>query len=142
MKNYLIIILINILGPQISFAQDTAHSTIHRIVFQASSSDPLVQKSITKQLSNLKEGWGDSVIIEVVCHGPGIELLMPSKTQYLAEIQSLMSKKIDFVVCENSMRERKVTKEEILAGSRFVKMGLGEIVIKQEKGWSYIKGGF
>ena len=49
---------------------------------------------------------------------------------------------IDFIACENTMMERKVPKESIIAEATFVKMGIGEIVRKQEQGWSYIKIGF
>ena len=49
---------------------------------------------------------------------------------------------VQFVVCENTMKQRKVTKEQLLPNTGFVKMGIGEIILKQEQGWSYIKAGF
>ena len=55
-------------------------------------------------LKNLKAGWGDSVEIEVVAHGPGVEMLMSGKTTQLEKIRQFKSMGIQFVVCENTLR--------------------------------------
>ncbi|MCA0428748.1 MAG: DsrE family protein [Bacteroidetes bacterium] len=113
----------------------------HKIVMQLTSSDALVHKGLIKQLNNLKKGWGDTVLLEVVCHGPGIEFLMSEKTTFKTEIYELKEKGVDFVACENTLREKQISKEQILPDLRFVLMGIGEIVLKQEAGWTYIKAG-
>lgn len=119
-----------------SFAQKK-----HLIIMQLTSGDVGVHKSLTKQLNNLKNGWGDSVEIEVVCHGPGIDFIVAEKTIFKSEIYQLKKKGVVFVACENTMREKQIPREAILPDMHFVQMGIGEIVIKQEQGWSYIKAG-
>lgn len=113
----------------------------HLIVMQLTSADTVVHKGLIKQLNNLKNGWGDTVNIEVVCHGPGIALLMNNKTKLGTQISQLQQRGIDFVACENTMLEKKINKEEILPNMTFVRMGIGEIILKQEQGWHYIKAG-
>ncbi len=147
MKKLLNILLILVLtGTSMNaFSQgETANQTFkkHHIIMQLTSADPLVHKSLVKQLSNLKNGWKDTVAIEVVCHGPGLEFLMKEKSTYSAEIEKLRGMGIQFMACENSMREKNISREAILPNLEFVLMGIGEIVIKQEQGWSYIKAGF
>jgi intracellular sulfur oxidation DsrE/DsrF family protein len=117
-------------------------SAQHRIVMQLSSNDTLVWKGLMNNLKHLKAGWSDSVIIEVVAHGPGIDLLTKGKTTQLEKIAGFRSMGITFFACENTMTERKIPKEMIIPEAGFVKMGIGEIVMKQEQGWSYIKAGF
>lgn len=114
----------------------------HRIVMQMVSGDTLAHKSLFVQLRNLTEGWGDSVAIEVVCHGPGMNLLMTAKSTQAANIAKFQQQGIRFIACENTLKERKIDKTELLPKLEFVKMGIAEIVIKQEQGWSYIKAGF
>lgn len=114
----------------------------HRIVMQLSSSDTLVWKGLMNNLKHLKAGWGDSVQIEVVAHGPGIEMLMNNKTTQQEKIASFTKAGIVFMACENTMKEKNIAKENIIPESIFVAMGIGEIVRKQEQGWSYIKVGF
>lgn len=114
----------------------------HRIIMQLSSNDTLVWKGLMNNLRNLKAGWGDSVAIEVVVHGPGLDLLTRNKTTQQGQITQFKKAGISFQACENSMLERKVPKEAMIAEAGYVKMAMAEIVRKQEEGWSYIKIGF
>lgn len=113
----------------------------HRIVMQLTSDNPEVHKGLMKQLSNLTEGWKDSVAIEVVCHGPGIQLLMSENTTQKEAIYAMKKRGVDFVACENTMKAKNIPKEAFLEDIHYVMMGIAEIVIKQEQGWSYIKAG-
>jgi intracellular sulfur oxidation DsrE/DsrF family protein len=123
-------------------AQNSPTNGQHRIVMQLSSNDTLTWKGLMNNLRNLKEGWGEKLTIEVITHGPGIEMLMKHKTTQLLNIQNMKSLGILFYACENTMKEKKIAKDEIIAESEFVKMGIGQIIIRQEEGWSYIKAGF
>lgn len=131
--------LLFVIGILLFFFQLSAQ---HRVVMQVTSSDTLVWKSLMNNLKHLKAGWGDSVIIEVVVHGPGIDLLTKGKTTQQEKITQFTTMGINFMACENTIRERKIPKENIIPEAGFVKMGVGEIVMKQEQGWSYIKVGF
>lgn len=119
-----------------------AQEAPHRLVMQLSSGDTLVYKGLFKQLNNLQQGWGDSVTIMVVCHGPGMDLLIAGKSSYSAQIPAFQQRGIRFVACENTLRERQIPKESLLPDLDYVRMGLAEIVVRQEAGWSYIKAGF
>lgn len=142
-KKELLLILAIIISAQV-WSQTHPGNTVarHRVVMQLSSNDTLVWKGLMNNLKNMKAGWGDSVQVEVVAHGPGVEMLMAGKTTQLEKIRQFRSMGIVFVVCENTLRERNIPRESILPESGFVKMGIGEIIIKQEEGWSYIKTGF
>jgi hypothetical protein len=125
------------------WSQNTTVSVSHhRIVMQLSSNDTLVWKGLMNNLKHLTAGWGDSVVIEVVAHGPGIDFLTKGKTTQQEKITHFKQIGILFIACENTMMERKIPKESIIAEASFVRMGIGEIVQKQEQGWSYIKIGF
>ena len=112
----------------------------HKIVFQLTSADTNVHKMLVRQLGNVLVAAPNSMV-EVVCHGPGIAMLTTKQTIVQPKINELKGKGINFVVCENTLRERKVTKEEIIQEAGFVKAGIIEIVKKQEEGWSYIRAG-
>ena len=124
-------------------ANDKTENTIrHKVVIQLSSNDTLVWKSLMNNIKHLKEGWGETVIIEVVAHGPGIEILVSAKTTEQKRITEFKNIGVVFVGCENTMRLRKITKEEMIPEAGFVPMGVGEVILKQEQGWSYLKAGF
>jgi intracellular sulfur oxidation DsrE/DsrF family protein len=114
----------------------------HRVVIQISSNDTLVWKGLMNNIKNLKNAWNDSVAIEVVANGQGIEFLVLGKTTQQEKIGYYKSKGVVFLACENTMAERKISKESIIQESGFVKSAIVEIINRQEKGWSYIKAGF
>ena len=142
MKNYLLLTVLMLMSGLI-FAQNESSDVDlaeHKIVFQLTSGDTNVHKMLVRQLGNVLTAAPNSKI-EVVCHGPGITMLTSRQTIGQPKVIELKGKGIDFVVCENTLKEKKVTKEEIIPEAAFVKAGIIEIVKKQEEGWSYIRAG-
>lgn len=116
-------------------------STEHKIVFQLSNNDTMAHKALMKQLGNITS-VAPNTKIEVVCHGPGLDILVIDKSTVNQKVSYFADRGISFLACEFSMSERKVEKEKITKDASFVKAGIIEIVSKQEQGWSYIKSGF
>lgn len=135
----LIILLVSIFSPTKILAQDTGAG--HKIVFQLTDNDVKSHKALSNQLKNLTEGWPDAEF-GVVVHSAGINYLQKSKTTFKAEIDALTAKGVKFIACENTLRTQNIDKSDILDVAGFVPMGIGEVVLKQEAGWSYIKAGF
>lgn len=149
MKKTIFILTLFAFSSSALFAQNskngknkTATVLQHKVVLHLTSNDTLAWKGLMNNIKNLKAGWGDSVQIEVVTNGMGIQLLMKEKTTQQQKIDEFKSKGVIFYACENTMREKNVTKDAMIPATEFVPMGIGEIIKKEEKGWSYIKAGF
>ena len=112
-----------------------------KVVFHLTSNDTLVHKALAKQLANFLVA-APKAKIEVVCHNNGIAFLQISATKQAEKIRELKAMGVDFVACENTMRERKIKREELVGECRTVPSGVVEVVLKQNKGWAYIKAGF
>lgn len=112
-----------------------------RVVFQLSTPDTAAYRALTRQLNNLLEGLPKAQI-EVVVHNKGIAMLHKDKSNVAPELEGLKTKGVQFVVCEQTMKQQKLQKSDILPMAGFVPRGLVEIITKQEQGWSYIKAGF
>ncbi|MEQ1554487.1 MAG: DsrE family protein [Ferruginibacter sp.] len=140
MKNIKLLLLFVLLATSTNlFAQKKQH----KIVFQfTNANDTMQQKAFVKQLENLTEYWPKAKY-EVVLYNQGIELLMITNTFYLERLTALKNKGVQFLICENTLKNRKLSKDifvkELVA---YIPAGIAEIVEKQEQGWSYIKGGF
>jgi len=132
-----------LLGLFISFSASSQVMTEEKlkVVFQLTSNDTLVHKALVKQLNNLLTA-APNVRAEVVCHNNGISFLQSALTKHAAGISELAAKGIDFVACENTMRDRKIKKEDLVDDIRTVPAGLVEIILKQKDNWAYIKAGF
>ena len=137
MKTFIIICLSVMLFATNTQAQNNA---AHKIIFQLVTGDTSSHKVLMKQFGNILSIAPDTKI-EVVCHGPGIDMMMQEKSIVINKIKEFKEKGVVFNVCEFSLKERKVDKSKLIAQSTYVPAGILEIVEKQEQGWSYIKAG-
>ena len=101
------------------FGQTVVSTKAHKIVFHLTSSDTLVHKAMVKQINNA---------LTAAPNAKGIT--------------ELKAKGVVFAACENTLRERKIEKKDIVPEATFVPAGILEVAMKQEKGYSYIKAGF
>ncbi len=113
----------------------------HRIVIQLTSGDTLVHKNLMKQFRNMLEA-SPTAKIEVVCHGPGMDMLMSDRSVVEGRVKEFASKGVAFMACDNTIRERQLDPAKVLPEAGHVKAGIIHIVERQEDGWSYIKAGF
>jgi len=143
-------VLLLILTPVFSFSQEKkvvqkqpldAVIAAHRIVFQVASGDSMVHKQLMKQLGNILN-VAPGTQLEVVCHGPGLDMLIAEKTVVAEKIKALHAKGINFQACEFSMKDRNVEKSQMIADASYVPYAIIHIATRQEQGWSYIKSGF
>jgi len=112
----------------------------HKIVMQFSNSDSLSQASVVGQVKNIRNAWPNAEI-EVVCHGPGLDLLVASKSKAADQVTEWSSKGVVFAACGNTMKRRNVKKEDLLSPARVVPSAMIELTLKQEQKWAYVKGG-
>lgn len=141
MKN-LILIFLTLITMTSSTAQSKRAKVNqkHKVVFQMSSNDPQSQKSLVNNIQNIKKAWGVKVAIEVVALGQGIELVMTEKSAVAQDVTKMIKTGVIFVACENTIAKKNITKAELIENVGTVPSGVAEIIIKQEQGWSYIKG--
>lgn len=134
-----LLLLFALLISSVAFAQQTERQ--HRIVMQLTSGDTLVHKNLMKQFKNMKEA-APTMQLEVVCHGPGMDMLMNDRSIVQEKIKEFAAKGIVFLACENTIRERNLDRSKVIPEAAYVQAGIIHIVERQEDGWSYIKAGF
>ena len=144
MKKLLVLSLLMIISTVKMAAQKTpsvSNLQKYKIVIQLTNGDTAVHRATVKQIFNALAAAPNSKI-EVVCHNNGISFLQTAKTFYADKIKELKAKGVAFAACENTLRERKIEKSEIVSEAFFVPAGIIEVVDKQTKGWAYLKAGF
>jgi len=113
----------------------------HKIVFQMATGDTLAHKQLMKQINNILSLSSGS-IIEIVCHGPGLDMLMTEKSVISEKIAKYTKSGVIFNACEFSMKDRGLEKTQMIPEATYVPSAVIEIAIRQEQGWTYIKSGF
>ena len=83
--------------------------------------------------------------ITVVAHAQGVDYLMKGKKDangnpYEATVQDLKSQGVKFDICEITLRNRKLTKDQFIEEGVFVPSGVAEITrLQQREGFSYLR---
>ena len=131
----LIHVILLLLSIQCAVAQ-----TRHKVVIQFTDSDSLSQASALGQIKNIRTDLPDTDI-ELVCHGPGLDLLIKNKSRVSAQINEWKGKGVTFAACNNTMRRRGVKPEDLLPEATVIPSGMTQLIKRQEEGWSYAKGG-
>jgi intracellular sulfur oxidation DsrE/DsrF family protein len=113
----------------------------HKIVFDFTKADTASFSTIVRHAKNIMSMTGNAQL-EVVCHGPGLDLLLNSKTTVQKEIEELNKLKVVFAACNETMKRRGIDKSQLLSQAIIVPAALLEISLKEQQGWSYIKEGY
>lgn len=113
----------------------------HRIVFQHTTGDTTASKALMKQLGNMLS-VSPTTQIEIVCHGPGLDMLTSTKSRIAPKVAEFSAKGVVFSACQFSMKERNVSADQLLPSVKQVPAGILYVVTKQEQGFHYIKSGF
>ncbi len=93
-------------------------------------------------VEGLKRYFKDDVEIEVVVHGPAVSMLHKNDDDFAARILHLHNAGVRFVIGTATMDMTNATKADMFPFVEFVPSAAAEIVLKQEAGWSYVKGGY
>ncbi len=121
----------------------------HRIVIQVSQNDPeRMNLALTNSANAIKyyTGKGESIEIEIVAYGPGLNMLRedtsPVKDRIKALKASSVGGNIRFSACHNTqmaMEKREGHPIPIIPEATVVPAGIVRLTQLEEQGWSYIR---
>jgi uncharacterized protein len=119
-----------------------AQQKTHRIVFDFTKNDTASFSTLVRQANNILLETRDAQI-EIVCHGPGLDMIMTDKTTVPKEIEELHNKyNVVFAACGATMKRRGVDKNQLFPFTVVVPLANLEFSSRQQEGWSYIKAGY
>ena len=76
--------------------------------------------------------------IEIVAYGPGLGML---KADSIAgnRVAEALGSGVSVVACENTMKNQKITRDDMLPKIGFVEVGVVQLMKRQQQGWAYIR---
>ena len=82
--------------------------------------------------------------IIAVTHADGVDFLLEGAKDrfgpFDARVQDLMARGVKFQVCEITLRNRKLKKDQFILGAEFVPSGVVQIThLQQKEGYAYLK---
>ncbi len=122
-----------------SFHGAEATSASYKVVYFI---DQLEDKKIRGTLRNINNALEDprlkgKITVELVAFGDGVEMFKKTNP-YDTLLLALQRKGVILAECENTIRERKISKDELWPFISFVPSGNGEIIIRQQHGWASV----
>jgi intracellular sulfur oxidation DsrE/DsrF family protein len=111
----------------------------NRVVMQVSDNDPGKWNLALNNAKNIQKDLGASnVTIEIVAYGPGINMLKMDSA-VAGRIDEALGAGVKVAACENTMRNAKLAKGDMLNGIGYVPSGVVELMQKQQQGWAYLR---
>lgn len=124
-----------------------AEGMTHHVAIHVNENDPKVMNMALNNAANVNafyESQGDSVVIEMVAYGPGLNMLIPGKSPVADRISamSLELENISFAACGNThrkMSEKAGQDIALMEEASVVPSGVVRLIELQEQGYAYIR---
>ena len=117
----------------------TASLKEYKALYILNQSDDKKIKAIVRNINNALEDprLRGKLKIELVAFGEGVEIFKKSN-HYDTLLMSLKNKGVLLAECENTLTEKKISKDELWDFISYVPSGNGEIIIRQYQGWAVV----
>jgi len=121
----------------LAFAQTSAPK--HKALIQVSDNDAQKWNLALNNARNMQDDLNaDAIDLEIVVYGPGIGMLK-ADSPVAKRVADALKAGVQVVACENTMRNQKLSRGDMLPGIGYVDAGVVEIMKKQQQGWAYIR---
>jgi intracellular sulfur oxidation DsrE/DsrF family protein len=126
-------------NAQQSAAAGAQSAARYKVVLQVSDADPAKWNLALNNARNIQQDLGNGKVeIEIVAYGPGLAMLK-ADSKVADRLGQALDNSIGLLACENTMRNTKVTKEQMYSGISYVDAGVVHIMKRQREGWAYIR---
>lgn len=150
MKKQVMLLLLPLFFANHSFAQKSmdpasfhgAKATLkwYKALYILDEADPRKMKMVLRNINNVLDDprLKGKLTVELVAFADGVELF--KKSNHMDSLLLALQKRgVILAQCENTIRERKISKEDLWPFISYVPSGNGEIIIREQEGWAAIK---
>jgi hypothetical protein len=111
----------------------------YKVVLQVSDNDPAKWNLALNNARNIQQDLGKgNVDVEIVAYGPGLNMLK-SESKVADRLAQALDNKVGLMACENTMRNTKVSRDDMYGGISYVDAGVVHIMKRQREGWAYVR---
>lgn len=130
----------NALEKNEAYTGAVASGKSYHAIFQLDTNDP---KIIKKTIRNINNALSDPRLkgklhIELVAFSGGTEAFLKT-SEYEDEMKALAEKGVILAQCNNSLKEKNISRDQLFNFIAVVPSGTGELIIREAAGWSIVK---
>jgi hypothetical protein len=121
------------------FTGATAKLKHYNALYILNSNDDKKIKGILRNIDNALEDprLKGKLHVELIAFGDGVAVYMKNGT-YEQALKGLQVKGVILAQCSNTIKERKIDKNDLFPFISYVPSGNGEIIIRQYEGWAVV----
>ncbi|GAB4037044.1 DsrE family protein [Spirosoma jeollabukense] len=113
----------------------------YKAVYQLNTADTNV---IRHALANIQNALNDPRLkgkldVELVVYSGAVAVYKKDKPYFEKEVTSLQKQGVIMAMCENTMRVRKISRDELFPVVSYVPTANGELIIREQEGWAIIR---
>ncbi|SPF79969.1 DsrE family protein [Pseudoprimorskyibacter insulae] len=125
-----------------------AEGQTHRVAVHVDENDPQVMNMALNNVQNVRnyyDSQGDTVVIELVAYGPGLNMFVEGKSPVADRISAMsleMGDSLTFAACGNTLRgmSKKAGHDVALMSEAVVTpSGVVRLIELQENGYAYVR---
>lgn len=128
-------------------AAPTVGKKAHRLILQVNTNEPAAMNLALNNATNVEQhykGLGETIQIEIVTFGPGLNMLRDDTSPVKDRIKALAetSRSISFSACDNTRTNMSRAEQKeipLVAQATIVSSGVVRVIELQEQGWSYVR---
>ena len=125
--------------PHKAFTGAEATLDNYKALYALNSGDT---KKITATLRNINNALEDPRLkgkleVELIAFGDGLAVFQKNNS-FEKTLKNLQAKGVILAACQNTIRERRIDKNDLFPFISFVPSGNGEIIIRQYQGWAIV----
>ena len=123
-------------APATEFSGAEATLQHYKALYILNQSDDKKIRGIIRNISNALDDprLKGKLEVELVVFGDGVEIYRKTN-HYDTLLTALQGKGVILAQCSNTVRERKINKDDLWPFISYVPSGNGEIIIRQSQGW-------
>ncbi|MFX0168545.1 MAG: DsrE family protein [Candidatus Hodarchaeota archaeon] len=111
----------------------------HDVLFHLEEGNTFRDKLLMSDIKNLLDDPGEDVEIKLVVNSSGVKLFLQASSPIKDQVESLLKLGVWVVIYWNSLEYFQLDETASIKALTFAVSGVGELVRKQSRGWSYIQ---
>ena len=110
-----------------------------KIIFSIKSADDASIHALLSTANNVLKFYGiENVQMRIVAYSHGMKMLAIKHKDIALRVKALMLGDVEFVACANTMKTKKIKKEDLIEETIIVTAGVAELVERSLDGWTHI----
>jgi len=130
----------NALEKNSQYAGASATKKQYKAIYQLDQNDPHI---IEKTFRNINNALSDSRLsgklqVELIAFSGGTNAYLKN-SKYEEDLRKLIEKGVIVAQCNNTLKERNISRDSLYNFIAVVPSGNGELIIREQEGWTIIK---